>query len=333
MTESIVSSVYSNQIEGLGLKFWDIFEDTQLNFFAFGRHALAQWFSNCNFEKGTRVLLPSFICGDILSSLHAHGLVPEYYEVDRSLQPVLPGSPHARALIFVNYFGFPQKIEELRSYANRHKLQLLEDNTLSLFSRDTTGAWLGKRGCDAILSFRKILHVPSGAALVGTKPIATKRPYQITSKEGLRFQSKVLLKSSVSFLGTWHIRRMLEVGRWLESGFLGEGEETELPTDGPIPGVLLRKLSHVSIHAEVERRRKLYQFCEEFGFESVFKSLPEGVCPYGYAFFADPQEFRRIEKEFNKQGLDVITWPKLPKAVQDRAPEFYKQVRVVRFLW
>src|SRR5581483_6103533 len=118
-------------------------------------------------KGGDAVLLPEFICRDVLASLHAVGADAVWYPVSSDLLPASSPAtwPQARALLAVNYFGFPQDFEPFRAYAARTGAVLIEDNAHGFLSRDQTGRWLGTRGCAGLFSIRKSLPVPDGAAL------------------------------------------------------------------------------------------------------------------------------------------------------------------------
>ena len=49
------------------------------------------------------------------------------------------------ALYVIHYFGFPQPLRLARSFCDAHRIALIEDCALSLFSRDD-GVWLGSVG-------------------------------------------------------------------------------------------------------------------------------------------------------------------------------------------
>ena len=84
--------------------------------FSFARHALVEAFrlAGC---KGAEILLPEFICRDVLGAVNAAGATPRYYPVNEQLQPVhLEGAKGAKAVLAVNYFGIPQDLAIFRNF-------------------------------------------------------------------------------------------------------------------------------------------------------------------------------------------------------------------------
>ena len=125
-------------------------------------------FSKENVKKGDKILLPSFICRDVLSSINVLEAEAIFYDVDSKLEPLksLKYLPESKAIISVNYFGFPQDLTPFNNYCNRTGSVLIEDNAHGLFSRDKNGHFLGARGDIGIFSLRKTLPLLNGAALV-----------------------------------------------------------------------------------------------------------------------------------------------------------------------
>ena len=135
--------------------------------YSLARHALVGALRVVRISRGQGVLVPEFICRDLLASIHAAGAEPVYYPVDRSLAPQLPPpAPDVKAVVAVNYFGFPQPLDPFRAYCAGRDAALIEDNAHGFLSRDDKGEPLGSRGDLGLFSLRKTFAFPDGAALV-----------------------------------------------------------------------------------------------------------------------------------------------------------------------
>ena len=167
----LLASVYAPPADRSGWRLEQLAGDAPVRYFAYGRHALAAALQAAGTGAGDRVLLPAFICREVLSAVHAVGARPAYYAVDRALglAEAAAALPPARAIVAVDYFGFAQDLTPFAAYCARSGAVLIEDNAHGLFSRDDAGRMLGTRGDLGLFSIRKTLAAPDGAALVFNK--------------------------------------------------------------------------------------------------------------------------------------------------------------------
>ena len=299
-------------------------------------------------RAGDAVLVPAFICRDLLAPIHAVGAEPVFYEMDRELRPmVLPEIQNVRAVLAVNYFGFPQDLTPFRVYCERDDATLIEDNAHGLLSHDETGTALGARGDLGIFSIRKTFSLPDGAALMVNKP-----EWQSRLEQQLPCRSESLPPGYWVKRGLARMQRqtgapLLALGqdlarsirRW-RAGFdvapsLPESEYA-MPLDPAPHCYTMAALQRLDVAGETARRRKLYgefhALLANLDIEPVFGELTTGTVPYGYPFYADEQAAQAVAKFARKQGLDCIHWPDLPAAVVSAAPVHYRSVWLVNFL-
>lgn len=331
--------------------FDELFEDSSINYFAYGRQALAHGLRLCGVGQGDHVLIPSYICRDVLSSLRAVGADPLYYDVDKGLQARLDPetTPFARAVLAVNYFGFPQELDAFRRYCERTGASLIEDNAHGLFSRDQDGCLLGTRGDLGVFSLRKTLPLPNGAALVINRPDLKARlpkqgPFELSSGDAF-FNRKQMLRRIIKLTGLQGAKILISMLRLVRQLVTGasiplpdpEGERL-LPEPVNCSPVVKEGIDSADPGIETKRRRALYYIFDEFvrarhECTPLFQDLPKGVVPYGYPFFCGDEDFEGIERELFKNGLLCITWPGLPSAVRDSCPPFYHKTRLIPLLW
>lgn len=330
-----------------------IFEElvghSRIRYFSYGRHALAEGLKAACIGKGDRVLLPAFICRDLLSSIHAISAIPVYYSVDEKLCLSVPPEelPEAKAVIAVNYFGFSQDLAPFRDYCDRTGAVLIEDNAHGLFSSDEAGQLLGTRGNLGIFSLRKTILMPDGSALVLNKENSSYRlaPQVEFSKspEPVSLKIKRLLMRLTPLTGTVPLMTFTIIARRVRR--LATGHEI-LPSppdaEQALPGSpnpcrhLLNYLAAVNVDKEIERRRKRYREVQAILYgmpcRPVFEVLPDKAVPYGYPFYCPENGIAGIRKILRKHALECFRWPELPDEVKPSAPEHYRTIWFVNFL-
>lgn len=320
-------------------------KENNIRYYRLGRHALLSGLRLLRIQPGDAVLMPGYICRDLLAPVHAAGAIPVFYASDRKLCPIdLPEAQNVRAVLAVNYFGFSQDFAPFRSYCTKHNAALIEDNAHGLLSRDAAGALLGERGDLGIFSMRKTLLIPDGGALIVNKPEWRSRldeqlpcrsrslPLDYWARNML---SKMQRRTGINVMVMGqkmirHIRRR-RTGNELP---LSAPESEHLMPENPAPHCRsLAMLSSLDAAAEISRRRALYnkihQLLVKEDIDPVFGDLPAGTAPYGYPFYADRKGADKVKKIARGLGLDCIHWPDLPAAVEPTAPAHYRSVWVV----
>lgn len=324
------------------------FKEGESRYFRLGRHALLAGLKLIQLRAGDAVLMPAFICRDLLAPIHAVGAEPVFYDIDRQLRPmILPEIQNVRAVLAVNYFGFPQDLTPFRIYCERHNATLIEDNAHGFLSHDETGSALGARGDLGIFSIRKTFALPDGAALM-----VNKLEWQSRLEQQLPCRSEFLppiywakrglvrLQQQTGFpllaLGQGLVR---SIRRW-RTGYvvkpsLPESEHAMPPGHEP-HCYTMEVMRRLDGDGEATRRRKLYREFHarlaSFDIQPVFGELPAGTVPYGYPFYADEQAVQVVAKLAHKQALDCIHWPDLPSAVAPVAPLHYRSLWLINFL-
>ena len=281
------------------------------------------------------ILLPEFICQDVPETCRRMGFVIRWYRVNAKLQPVgLSQMPACRAVLAVHYFGFRQDLRPFQKYCEKTGAVLIEDAAHGYLSTDPGGKPLGTTGDFGIYSFRKILPIPDGAALV-TKASWRKKIQALGQKvpsqnPGLVRLWGVKIAFAKKFPGLLAVARRL----WKPIASVLVGSCGDHDPQSPHPG-LLEALRRVDQKQEIERRqsawKKLKNLSVRAGVRPVFSCLPPGVCPYGFAFRGTPRD-RSLEHEALRQGFSIIQWPDLPREIRNRKPNRDTRVGLVNFL-
>lgn len=316
--------------------------------FSLARHALLEALRLLGTASGDQVLLPSFICREFLAPIHLAGATALYYDVDAMLRPTgFPEAASPRAVIAVNFFGFPQDLTPFREYCRQSGAVLIEDNAHGFLSRDESGQLLGSRGDIGIFSIRKTYPLPDGAALLVAdcrlhEQLRAPLPFCRTPlsrgflmKRFLRQtqNSTGLPVRTASELLARTVRR-IRTGRWLPPS-PPEAEQV-IPGDAPMHAESYRMLETMDENREVSRRRDLFRHFHRqlagVGIQPVFDTLPDGTAPYGYVFRADTAQARTVAAIARRQGFDCSSWPDLPDALAATAPDYYRNLWWVNFL-
>jgi hypothetical protein len=321
----------------------------QVRYYSLARHALIDALRLAGVRPGSRVLLPEYLCRDLLAPLHLLGAVPCWYLVAPDMTPAAasPDWPMAEVVLAVNYFGFPQDLRPFQAYAERTGAVVIEDNAHGYLSRDQAGQWLGCRTGLGVFSLRKTLRIPDGGALwVGAGYAAGELPAQ-AAFDGNGVNPAQLAKArlrSLPVVGEWAYRLSTGLARMLRKWRTGSyipaadpASEQTLPAAANPWAGLLPALTECAVMAEIERRRMAYVRCAadgaQVGAVPVFAALPPHCVPYAYAFRGDAAALAGMRRHAVSHGFDLVSWPDLPTEIVDQAPEHYRNVFLVNFLW
>lgn len=300
-------------------------------YYAYARHALVTALRMARVQSGDNVLLPSFICRDVLASLKAINATPVFYEIDVGLQVSSQSKlPPAKALLAVNYFGFPADLERIQQQLTDPSTVLIEDNAHGWLSCDEHGVPLGTRTPLGITSFRKTVLALDGAYLhwsgdcqldySALHPPLTPRTELIPLTFRLR-----KLASWLDYRTHLPIRPLAQTlirygRRSIRRPAIAENpaEEFQLPHLRAMHASSLAIMTQVDRTEEISRRRTLFktvaELAAEHNIEPVFTNLPSGVSPQGFAYYSGAGNVRRFHRQIQRQRLgEAMSWPSLPR--------------------
>ena len=88
---------------------------------------------------------------------------------------------------------------------------------------------------------------------------------------------------------------------------------------------------------ETRRRSALYGLVHEIlkgsSARAIYPELPPHVVPYGYPFYSQASEITKLDRRLSEFALSCMPWPALPDSIAPSAPEHYRNLWVVSFLW
>lgn len=313
--------------------------------FSLARFAILSGLKILKLGKSSSVLVPSFICRDVLAPFNLQGMDIIFYELDEKLNPKLSFDelPKADAILAVHFFGLENNIDYFKDYCKKWNAFLIEDNAHGLFSRSRNGQLLGTNGDVGVISVRKSLPIENGAILLSKNEL----PFNTANSNdhmSLRLKIKNFFRPLVAFLGINSLKKITGIKRKVRALVLGSAvpesldyEETEIRYNES-PYQFEEYFLTVDIEKEMERRVKLFNDLNE-----AFKALPAkrirenlspGEVPYVYPFICETEKLSEVNEFVEKMGLEIVKWPSLPNIVKiSPHPGFYDNVYLVKFLW
>jgi perosamine synthetase len=283
---------------------------------------------------GDEVLAPAYHCGSEIDPLMKAGAKISLYRVDAKCRIDIEDirkriNARTKAIYVTHFYGFPQDVETIKSICNEHRLFLVEDCALALFSANGKKK-LGATGNLAIFSLTKALPVPDGGVLIVNDD----------SLDGLSIQWRspdqaIILRRLLPFLKTnllVHISRrpsMVPLYRLLYSILNGrriDASEKDLQVTGLSPirsdmyyddeNMNARAMSSRTkemlgaFHPEEIRQARHRNYAllagmlkDEKSFSVLFPELPEGVCPLNLPILVKNRD--RLQLEMFKRGVDA----------------------------
>jgi len=283
-----------------------------------GRDALALAVHNLDLTEKDTVLLPAFLCREVLKPFWGRTQV-EFFD----LRPDMVIDPDTiekrmqrnkiKVMLIINYFGFLQPYrKEIRDICDRNNVLLIEDCAHSLLTEGS-----GDTGDILIYSFRKIIPVPDGGGLI------IKNSSKIDARYYPKLYSNVLsilifVKSLFNFNNEKFSR-----------AYLTSRSKNSIPvrvqSKNKTRVLSLSTLSYNGIGNArfpeiVEKRRSDYLKWQTLSrqtelFKPVFPELDADTCPMGFPIKIEKRNhFKSLLLE---KGIFLKTFWNLPEAVGD----------------
>jgi perosamine synthetase len=282
-----------------------------------GRDALSLAVSLLDLGAGDKVLLPSYLCREVLKPFLGKTRV-EFYDLrpDLTVDPeeikLKLAKDRVKMMMVINYFGFLQPYrKDIKELCSDRGVILIEDCAHSLL---TDGS--GETGDLSIYSFRKNLPLPDGGGLKmnikGKTVIPAFYPRIYSNFLSVLIMLKLLLNVRVEIFSR----------AWLTSRRKKRGAiATSTKKNGrilPLSYFAYNGMGNISFSKIIENCRSDYQFWQELAertnlFMPVFSGLPSGVCPLGFpAIVKDPN---LLKLRLQKEGIYLQIHWRLPEAV------------------
>jgi perosamine synthetase len=287
-----------------------------------GRVALQLGLPVLNLPPQSTILFPNYFEGVELETLLTNGFKLRFYRLNDRFTVDLDDAEQkldsaVSALYMIHYFGFPQPLEPIKRFCEKHSLKLIEDCALSLFSRDENG-WLGTTGDLALYSVYKTLALPHGGFLVTKNGRAT-RSLQPPPFKSTLLQTKDLVHQYMKASGwqgaeNW-ILRLTAAGKrllgWKQRDSVSSGVSAWDPRimDLDASPWVLRLMRHVDPEAVINCRRRNYAHLASLLRGKIvtpppFDELPDGVCPLFFPVMVEDKIL--FQKQLTAMGVQTI---------------------------
>jgi len=274
-----------------------------------GRDSLRLIIRVLNLTERDEVLLPSYLCGDILIPFEEEGVNFSFYKVNKDLRVDISDiegriTKKTKAIMAIHYFGYPQRIEELRRLCEEQSLCLIEDTVQSFLSK-YNGEFLGSVGDLAFTSFRKYLPVLDGSlVLINAEGI---------NSNNLKWANPSLthaLYLCLRYLGmsskNLHLKAHIvpePLFLWLFA--MADKALNKYPKPAKMSHSSTRLLCRLDFGDVITRRRANFQYLlDNWHFDMIqplFHELPADVCPLGFPVLASDRDY--VKQELVKRGV------------------------------
>ena len=270
-------------------------------FYSRGCGAINHLLKALSLSPGEKILLPSYLCRDVIEVFEAAGVTVEYYSIDQTCQFDIQQledqiDSDTRLVYVVHYFGFPQNTEEVRRITRRRSVHLVEDCAHSLFGR-YQNRWLGEFSDAAIFSIRKVLPVPDGGALLVNNPSIKPPPVNRVHRQKEFFRTAKLLSKGLLWYLQCHPSPIL---RRLASNEPESVEKGNLSTkfDGcsrMMSDISWKVMKNCEIQTVTSIRRRNFEFYLKSlagapFIDSLYTRLPEEVVPFSFPVLVENRD-------------------------------------------
>lgn len=268
-----------------------------------GRDSLSLIIKVLGLTSDDGVLLPSYLCPEILRPFREANIFVSFYRINKDLSIDLDDiarrvTKKTKALLIIHYFGYPQPIRQLRQLSQQHSLFLIEDMVQSFLTKDN-GQPLGSVGDVAFTSFRKFLPVLDGSlALFKTEIVS------VNSVKWANQSLTHLFYLCLRYLGmsskNLYLKSLL-VPKPLFLWLFEQADEllNRYPKPAKISSLSQSLLHKFDFNEIISRRRSNFQhLLDNWHFETVqplLWSLPFGVCPLGFPVIAEDRDYFKRE--------------------------------------
>jgi perosamine synthetase len=284
-----------------------------------GRDALALAVASLNLKPDDAVLLPAYLCREVVKPFLGRTRVL-FYE----LGPELTAEPgiidrklseeRVKVLMIINYFGFLQPCrQEIKQICARHGTLLIEDCAHSLLTEGS-----GETGDMAIYSFRKTLPVPDGGGLKMNTPGITVLPHFYPRAYSNVLSVLILLKSRLAARSELLSRAGISsrAKAFTPDTASAHGARRILP----LSSFASRGIKRTSFPDIIRQQRGDFMFWQELAkttrrFTPVFSCLPPGVSPLGYPVRVDDRD--SLKSRLQDGGIFLKVHWHLPEAIGD----------------
>jgi dTDP-4-amino-4,6-dideoxygalactose transaminase len=283
-------------------------------FLNFGRNCIYHAIDILGLQPGDAVLLPAYLDHAVIEPFLIKNITTKFYSINRNLEVDFKDisskiDDYIKALLVINYFGFPQPLPKLKKFCEAHNVYLIEDNAHGFLSR-MDNKYLGSFGDISIFSIRKTIPLPDGAVLV------------VNNTSLLNFDARLRQPNKLYIL--WCVTDLLWRDFQSKCNFEIHPIGIVLAVVANLLGktcnygkfvmsnLSLKIIREIDFKDVYEQRRANFKFISEKvkdleGIEPIYKQLPDEVCPWGFPILVNNRE--RLRRYLRRRGITLpIHW-------------------------
>jgi dTDP-4-amino-4,6-dideoxygalactose transaminase len=246
----------------------------------------------------------------------------QYYSVNDDLEPdwnVVESLMRTgvKAVLTVNYFGFPQNMDRWKGLVDRYGVWWIEDNAHG-YGGVYRGVELGSCGHVSVASIRKVLPLLSGAILrINDPQLQLSCMIKLMGNRVRKTLNKEEFTRSTGYFLRW---LNIPYNRYRSIPYLKSSVSINLSKEKKIDGLSLSLLPLLLEKLDQYRRQRrlIYsewgKFCSGHNtLKPLFKNLPCDVSPLAFPCYADSVQVRQDWLKWGrKNGVEIYPWPNLP---------------------
>ena len=296
--------------------------------YGYARCALEDAYQLIGLKQGDIILYPDCICDVIVGPCRKLGLNVKYYPVKDDFQPEWAAveklvKENAKAVLTVNYFGFPQLMDKWKKIIDKYNLWWIEDNAHGC-DGSYEGVALGNWGHVSVTSLRKFIPLISGALLIinDSKLQNSEKIAKLNTNSRIKLCKEEFLRLLGYFFRLSYIpyNKYRSVPKAKSSAF---DQDWIRPKEIDALSRRLFPFIKSKLNIFSDQRRLIYyaweKFCLKYNLKPVFPLLPENTIPLVFPCYAECLENQMAWLRWGRRnGIDVHTWPTLPAEIQQK---------------
>ena len=279
------------------------------------------------FNNNKHILLPNYICEDILQPIKELNLKYTYYELNDELEPNWEDlnnkvNINIKFILMVHFFGKNQNIDKYLDFCKKHNLILIEDNAHG-YSGYCNGKNLGDFGNFSISSPRKLFDIYSGGVLKFNDNI-DKFEINIQSFEQKKRNQMIL------YLKKFKVNKILNKFRkrpkYEDINYFRSNEIKKEFIDNKS----FKILQNINFKEIKKLRHEKYNYWNEFAKKNqlmpVFQNIDKNLMPMCFpAYTNSSKESKKWFKWGWKKNIPIYSWPTLPLELSYKDTKVYKR--------
>jgi dTDP-4-amino-4,6-dideoxygalactose transaminase len=287
--------------------------------FSHARGALIYYLNSIKRNENKRqILMPDYICDDLVRTVKSAGFEVEYYNITENLSPdknnlMEKTTDKILAIIVVHYFGFFNDIDGIVDYCRQKGIYVIEDCAHVLFdSFDSVNRI--SRGDAAIFSLKKYFPIPDGGLL-----FAKDMKINAVSLERCKTKYAGLIKFFLKYILSRTI--ISPAKKYGDENYINESfegikrissfSETILEDYIDIEYIKKRRQNNFFYYVDTLKKNDIGNKVE-----IMYSDLEESDAPYMFPIRLK-KDNRLLISQLRGNGIPAISWPSLPEGIKN----------------